>query len=84
MGAPERQATSPSPVASTVTLPRSANSAMPMIPSGAVSNTMTTRERLCSWIIRTATTASTKIGRPAITELEPLADSSTEPPVAIR
>jgi hypothetical protein len=55
-----------------------------MMPSGAVSSTMMTRETLCSWIIRMVITASMKSGMPAMTEAEPLADSSTEPPVTMR
>jgi hypothetical protein len=58
--------------------------AIPMMPSGAVSKTMMTREMLCSWIIRTVMTASMKSGMPAMTDFEPLADSSIEPPVAMR
>ena len=34
---------------------------MPMMPSGAVSSTMVTRDTLCSWIMRMVTTASTKV-----------------------
>ena len=52
----------------------------PMIPSGAVSTTITVREKFCNCSISTVSTTRKNSGTPAATEAPPLALSSTDPP----
>ena len=65
-------------------LKRSMNAVTPISPSGAVSTTIATREKLCSWIISTVRTTRMKSGNPAATDFWPRALSSTAPPVSMR
>ena len=55
-----------------------------MMPSGAVRNTSTSREKLCSWIISSVSITMTISGNSTKIEALPLADSSIAPPVSIR
>ena len=54
----------------------------PISPSGAVSTTIATREKLCSCSMSTVRTTSASSGSPAMTDFWPLALSSTAPPVS--
>ena len=59
-------------------------SVTPIRPSGAVSTTIATREKLCSCSMSTVSTTSASSGTPAMTDSCPLALSSTAPPVSMR
>ena len=59
-------------------------SATPMSPKGAVSSTMKVREKLCSWIMRMASTTASIIGMPALIDSCARPDSSSEPPMSMR
>ena len=66
-------------------LPKASRKAVtPIMPSGAVSTTMTVREKLFNCSISTVSTVRMKTGMPAPTEELPLALSSTEPPTSSR
>ncbi len=56
----------------------------PIRPSGAVTNTSASREKLCSWIISSASIATTMTGKTATSAPLALTLSSIEPPVSMR
>ncbi len=58
----------------------SRNRLTPISPSGAVSHTSSTREKLRNCTISRVVTTSTNSGMPAFTEFCPRAESSTVPP----
>ncbi|MCY1348444.1 hypothetical protein D9M69_345910 [compost metagenome] len=62
----------------------SRNRVTPISPSGAVRNTIATREKLRSWSISRVSTTTMNSGMPAFTEFCPLAESSTVPPICSR
>ena len=56
----------------------------PIRPSGAVTNTSASREKLCSWIISSASMTIAMTGNTAASAALALALSSIEPPVSMR
>ena len=54
------------------------------MPSGAVRNTSSSREKLCSWIISRVSMTMTISGNSAKIDALPLADSSIAPPISMR
>ncbi len=62
----------------------SSPSVTPISPSGAVSTTISVREKLFSWIISSVSTAISSSGMPATIDLWPRAESSTAPPTSMR
>ena len=56
----------------------------PMMPSGAVRNTSSSREKLCSWIISRVSITMTINGNRTKIDVLPLAASSNAPPASIR
>ena len=56
----------------------------PISPSGAVTNTNASREKLCSWIIRNASITIAMTGNTAASALLALTLSSIDPPVSMR
>ena len=56
----------------------------PIRPSGAVSSTMSVREKLCSWIMSSVTIVSSISGTPATIDFCPRAESSIAPPISMR
>ena len=56
----------------------------PIRPSGAVTNTSARREKLCSWIISSASITTAITGNTATSAPFALALSSIEPPVSMR
>ena len=55
-----------------------------MRPSGAVRKTRSSREKLCSWIIRSVSITPIISGKSAKIEALPFSDSSTAPPISRR
>ncbi len=65
--------------------PNSSSAAVtPIRPSGAVSTTISVREKLCSWIISSVSTTRMNSGTPAAIDFWPRGESSTAPPISIR
>ncbi len=55
-----------------------------MSPSGAVRSTRISREKLCSWIIRSVSMTPSISGKSAKIEALPFSDSSIAPPISRR
>ena len=56
----------------------------PIRPSGAVTNTSASREKLCSWIISSASITTAMTGNTTTSAAFALTLSSIEPPVSMR
>ena len=56
----------------------------PTMPSGAVKNTIASREKLCIWIISSVSIVKIMIGNSTKIELLPFCDSSIAPPISMR
>ncbi len=65
-------------------LERSNAPVAPISPSGAVTNTKASREKLCSWIISSASIATPMTGNTAASALLAFTLSSIDPPVSMR
>ena len=65
-------------------LARSSAPVAPIRPSGAVTNTKASREKLCTWIISSASITTAMAGNTATSAAFALALSSIEPPVSMR
>ena len=55
-----------------------------MMPSGAVKNTIASREKLCICIISSVSIATTMIGNSTKIDDVPFCDSSIAPPISMR